>query len=331
MRIGQPLSRRWRSLLGVISIIALLLVYGGLAQQRQMAKRRAASELLRQAQAELQETQRSLAQDPAQAVDDPDLVQPDPKLRERLQQQSRLVERLTREMRSGEDRSVPTWTALYRDGFLRVVRAEGLSRNEYWLWEDATASLRRLFAGLTLGVVLSVLIGLLMGCFSVVDALLLPPFSFLAKIPPTAMLAVFFVLVGTGFEMYLAMLAFGTLPTLAQTVSQSVKSDVPEELIFKASTLGATQLELIWNVIFRQILPRLLDAIRLQVGPAMVLLVAAECIIAGAGFGYRLRLFFQRTDMTVVFVYLLVLGLIGLVLDTALIWLRRWLCPWFGE
>jgi NitT/TauT family transport system permease protein len=145
------------------------------------------------------------------------------------------------------------------------------------------------------------------------------------------MLAVFFVLVGVNFRMYVTMIAFGTLPTLAQTVYQSAKKDVPESLIFKAYTLGASQMELIWNVIYKQILPRLLDAVRLQIGPAMVLLVAAEFTVAGQGFGYRLRLFYIRTDMTVVYVYLILLGTAGLLIDYALIWLRRWLCPWFGE
>ena len=82
---------------------------------------------------------------------------------------------------------------------------------------------------------------------------------------------------------------------------------------------------------YKQILPRLIDAVRLQLGPAMVLLVAAEWMVAGEGFGYRLRLFYQRTDMTVVYLYLVLLGLGGLITDYALIWFRRWLCPWFGE
>jgi NitT/TauT family transport system permease protein len=170
-----------------------------------------------------------------------------------------------------------------------------------------------------------------MGSYSPVGAFFEPPLAFLAKIPPTAMLAVFFVLVGTTLKMYVTMIAFGTLPTLAQSVYQSARKDVPESLVFKAYTLGASHAELIWNVIYKQILPRLIDAVRLQIGPALVLLVAAEWMVAGEGFGYRLRLFYQRTDMTVVYVYLILLGLAGLVVDYALIWFRRWLCPWYGD
>ena len=183
--------------------------------------------------------------------------------------------------------------------------------------------------GLSVSVLASVILGVLMGSYTPIEAFFVPPLSFLAKIPPTAMLAVFFVLVGTDMKMYVTMIIFGTLPTLAQTVYQSARTDVPESLIYKAYTLGASHTELIWNVTFKQILPRLIDAVRLQIGPAMVLLVAAEWMVAGEGFGYRLRLFYQRTDMSVVYVYLLLLGVGGLLADYALISFRRWLCPWF--
>ena len=54
--------------------------------------------------------------------------------------------------------------------------------------------------------------------------------------------------------------------------------EVPQELIDKSYTLGASNLEVVWCVIVRFILPKLLDAIRLQIGPAMVYLIAAEMV-----------------------------------------------------
>ena len=51
-------------------------------------------------------------------------------------------------------------------------------------------------------------------------------------------------------EMYVAMITFGILPILTQTIYLAVK-DVPEENINKAATLGASKLEIIWNVIFK--------------------------------------------------------------------------------
>jgi NitT/TauT family transport system permease protein len=198
-----------------------------------------------------------------------------------------------------------------------------------WLRVDVVASFSRLIAGLATGVFVSVVLGLLMGCYAPIEAFFVPPMSVLAKIPPTAMLAVFFILVGTDLSMHVAMISFGIIPSLSQAVYQSAKTDVPEELIYKAYTLGASQLEIIWNVIFMQILPRVIEAVRLQVGPAMVYLIAAEMIAGSEGLGCRIRLMQRPMAMNVIYVYLAVLGLAGFLMDYSLTWLRRKLCPWF--
>ena len=230
------------------------------------------------------------------------------------------------------DLTVPTFPTLWEMGLKRASTPQGsFQRKEIWIVNDFKATATRLLVSLLIGVACSVALGILMGCADPVEAFFLPPFAFFSKIPATAVLPVFFVLVQIGFKMYVAIIAFGMLPTLAQSISQSVRKDVPVELIFKGLTLGASQFELIWDVIYKQVLPRILDAVRLQIGPALVLLVAAEWMVAGEGIGYRLRLFYIRTDMTVVFVYVILLGLLGLAADYSLIWLRRRLCPWFGD
>jgi NitT/TauT family transport system permease protein len=322
MRIRQPLPRSWRIGLGFLSVVLLVVGYGWLAHTRQVRKRAMAQEQLVAARQQLQDLISRSASTRVQDAESNQFAQA--RLRE-------TIARLERESRSAVDRTVPTWRSLYHDGLVRIVTPQGLGGREYWLWEDAKATFSRLACGLAVGILLASIIGLAMGCYSAIEAFLLPPLSFLAQIPPTAMLAVFFVLVGTQFPMFVTIIAFGMLPTLAQTIYQSAKNDVPDELINKADTLGASEFELIWEVIMRQILPRVIDAVRLQIGPALVLLVAAEWMVAGEGFGYRLRLFFQRTDMTVVFVYLFILGIFGFLLDTALVGLRRLRCPWFGE
>lgn len=227
--------------------------------------------------------------------------------------------------------TVPGWSQLYQ-GVTKTLAPDDFDYDgQCWLWVDSKASFARLATGLGLAVLLGVLIGVAMGCYTLIEAFLLPPLAFLSKIPPTAMLAVFFALVGTNFKFFVAMMFFGVFPSLAQSVYQAVKNDVPDELIYKASTLGASQPEIIWNVIYRQVLPRTLDAIRLQIGPAMVYLIAAEWGNTDVGFGYRLRFQSRLLQMNVVYVYLLYLGCVGLAADYVLTWIRRRLCPWFGE
>lgn len=229
--------------------------------------------------------------------------------------------------RNPDDTTIPTWGQL-ADGVKKISEAN-LRSGERWVIVDSEATAFRLFWGMLYGIVGAVVLGLLMGCFSWIEAFLVPPLSLLAKVPPTAAIAVFFVLVGTGAEMYVAMIAFGILPTLAQSVYLAVR-EVPDEMLFKAYTLGASQTELIWNVIVRTILPKLMDAVRLQIGPAMVYLIAAEMVVGDVGFGYRIRLQSRLLNMNVVYPYLAVLAAFGYAVDYSLRRIQRLVCPWYS-
>lgn len=222
--------------------------------------------------------------------------------------------------------------------FIRDTAADGTTTTREdrswfhsWFWTDALATGGRLLGGLALGILGAVLIGLLMGCYTPIEAMLQAPLDFVAKIPPTAMLAIFFVLFGTDYDLFVAMIAFGIMPSLAQAVYLGARKSVPQELIDKAYTLGASQIEIIWNVIFKQTLPTIIESARLCLGPAMVYLIAAEWMVADVGFGYRLRIQSRLLDMSVVYVYLAMLAVAGYLLDLALRQLAARLCPWFAK
>lgn len=223
------------------------------------------------------------------------------------------------------DSTIPGWSKLW-EGVMSALEPHRRS-GERWLVNDGWATASRLFLGLGLGTLGAVLVGMHMGFYAVFEAMFNPVLSLLAKVPPTAALAVFFVMAGTDTEMYVAMIAFGVLPTLAQSIYLSVR-DVPIERIHKAQTLGASSLEVGWNVIFPEVLPKVIDGIRLQIGPAMVFLIAAEMIVGDVGFGYRIRLQSRLLNMNVVYPYLAYLAAFGFMMDYGLRLLQRWLCPW---
>ena len=198
------------------------------------------------------------------------------------------------------------------------------------LAEDAWSSGQRLAWGLGSGVAGGFVLGLLMGCFPAVDALAGPPIAAFARVPPTAMLAVYLALLSiTSESIFVALIGLGVFPTLTLAIAGAARTDVDEHTVNKAYTLGASTLEVVWNVVLRQILPRMIEAVRLQVGPAMVFLIAAEYAVADSGFGYALRIRSKALDMATVYTYLAILAAFGVVLDFALASLRRWLCPWF--
>ncbi len=235
-----------------------------------------------------------------------------------------------RETQENPNQTVVPSVVSWGEGWQRMTKVN--DRGENWLWEDVKATYGRLFMGLGLGVVLSIVVGVTMGAYTPVAAFFEPPISFLAKIPPTAMLAVYFVVFGTSTQFYVAMVGLSVFFTLAQSIYQAAKKDVSDHGVYKAYSLGASSGEVIYEVLWKQILPRVIEAIRLQVGPAMVFLIAAEYAVGGdAGIGYRIRLQQRILHMDVVYIYLLILGSSGLLFDWGLTFLRRKLCPWSGD
>jgi len=171
-----------------------------------------------------------------------------------------------------------------------------------------------------------------MGCFPLVESVFRWPVTFLGQIPPTAMLAVYLVVYAlTKLPVVEMMICFGILPSLTLTIYNCVKKDVHDESIYKAYTLGASSCEVIWNVVIQQIAPRVIDAIRICIGPALVYLIAGEWANEHIGFGYRLKIQGRLTHMDVVYNYLAILAIFGYLMSLCMIQVRRFVSPWYGK
>jgi NitT/TauT family transport system permease protein len=231
--------------------------------------------------------------------------------------------------KNADQKVIPGWSD-FKEGAARMLRPQGgeESPRPSMLVTDVKATYWRLLLGLVVGVVMSILIGIAMGAYHWAESLLAPAIAFFAKIPPTAMLPIYFVLVGTDQKMFTAMVALGVFFSMAQAVYQAITNEVKDVLVDKAYTLGASDAEIIYEVIWKQVLPSVLDSIRLHVGPAMIFLLAAEMLVGGEGMGFRIRMESRVLNMSVVYIYLAILGITGLIADYLLLWIRQRLCPW---
>ena len=195
-------------------------------------------------------------------------------------------------------------------------------------WNDTRASLCILAKGLGIGISISVALGILMGVLSTVHAMCSPVVSAIAKIPPTAMIALFMVVFGvTGDSFKVALIAFGISPTLALGVSLVARA-VPKNTIVKAYSLGASTFDVIARAVVPQILPQVIDMIRLAVGPAWIYLIAAEYINASEGIGHGIVLSQRMVRIDHILVYVIWLAILGTVIDLAFHALSRLVAPW---
>ena len=82
-------------------------------------------------------------------------------------------------------------------------------------------------------------------------------------------------------------------------------------------------------MVLPQILPRLIDSVRLSLGPAWLFLIAAEAIASESGLGYRIFLVRRYLAMDVILPYVAWITLLAALMDLLLLRARRVLFPWF--
>jgi NitT/TauT family transport system permease protein len=106
---------------------------------------------------------------------------------------------------------------------------------------------------------------------------------------------------------------------------------VPAEQVVKAFTLGASDFTVAYRVVFKQILPRILNSIRLNLKAVMLFLFAGEMIASTDGLAFRIALLRRHMGMDVIIPYVLWVALLLFVVDLAMRTFNRKLHPWFHE
>jgi NitT/TauT family transport system permease protein len=195
-------------------------------------------------------------------------------------------------------------------------------------WTDTRASLWILAEGLGLGIAISTALGVAMGVLSTAHAMFSPVVTAIAKIPPTAMIALFMVVFGvTGDAFKVALIAFGISPTLALGIALAARA-VPKNTIVKAYSLGASTAGVVTRAILPQIVPQAIEMIRLAVGPAWIYLIAAEYINASQGIGHGIVLSQRMVRIDHILVYVIWLAILGTAIDFAFHLVSRLIAPW---
>lgn len=192
---------------------------------------------------------------------------------------------------------------------------------------DIVASLWRVGLGFLLSVVVAIPLGILMGSFASIRALLEPMAGFLRYMPAPAFIPLLILYFGIEEEPKILLIFIGTLFFNMLMIMDAVKF-VPKDLIETTYTLGGTRCQTLVQVICPYVLPNMIDTCRVNMAAAWQLVIVSELIAATEGLGRRISVAgrFLRTDE--IFVGLLVIGLIGLVIDLVFRGVLRWLCGW---
>ncbi|SLN36404.1 Putative aliphatic sulfonates transport permease protein SsuC [Roseivivax jejudonensis] len=225
-----------------------------------------------------------------------------------------------------QDKLLPAPATIW-DTAVRLFSEPDRRTGEILLWRDTAASLRRLAVGVGAGALVSLLLGVLIGLLPYVRRTLSDFVAVISMVPPLALLPILFIVFGLGEMSKIVLIAIGITPLMIRDLAQRVL-DIPHEEIVKAQTLGASTPVIALRVVLPQILPRLISAVRLQLGPAWLFLIAAEAVAAEVGLGYRIFLVRRYLAMDIILTYVIWITLLAFVIDWALKQLSRRAFPW---
>lgn len=212
----------------------------------------------------------------------------------------------------------------------KVLEAFGRLWSTGELLKDTVASLWRVGVGFLLAAILSIPVGVLMGSFASIRALLEPVFGLMRYMPAPAFIPLLILYLGIGEEPKITLIFIGVFFFNSLMVMDTVKF-VSKDLIEATYTLGGDRRQTLMQVIFPHVLPGILDACRINLAAAWQLVIVSELIAATEGLGRRISVAgrFLKTDE--IFVGLIVIGVIGLTFDLLFQYLLRVSCKWASQ
>lgn len=191
------------------------------------------------------------------------------------------------------------------------------------LWRDIVDSLRRVAIGFGAAVVIGIPVGLTLGWYPAANQVVNPVLQILRPISPIAWIPVAIILLGVGDHAATSLIFLGALFPIIVACVDGV-SNVPSVFRFAGRNFGLSPVRMLAQVVFPAALPKIIVGLRIAFGIAWLVVVAAEMIAVDSGLGYLVidsRNSGKRYDLVVA--AMLMIGLIGLILDTCFRRLER--------
>jgi NitT/TauT family transport system permease protein len=209
---------------------------------------------------------------------------------------------------------VATRSAIFPTPWQVVTGALELIRDGT-LFEHIGASLLRVTTGFLLAVAIGVPLGLWMGWVQGAFKTLNPIFQMLRPISPIAWIpiAILWFGVGNASPIYLIFIS-SIFPMIVQTTSGV--HTIEKRYLWAAENFGVSRATLFSQVVIPAVLPQIIVGMRIGLGVAWLVVVAAEMIALRSGLGYLIidsRNAGNRYDLVIA--GMIIIGLIGLMLD----------------
>ena len=217
----------------------------------------------------------------------------------------------------------PTFLAdpitMVKDGYDLIANQGFMSDIGMTIW--------RVLGGFIMASIVAIPLGIAMGAYKPIEALLEPFVSFARYLPASAFVPLLILWSGIGETQKLLVIFIGAVFQLILMIAVIV-SNTRRDLVEAAYTLGAKDRGVIRRVLVPSSAPDIAETLRLVLGWAWTYVIVAELIGASSGIGYMI-INSQALMATGQIIFgIIVIGVIGLISDLAFKYINRWLFAW---
>ena len=193
--------------------------------------------------------------------------------------------------------------------------------------DDVIASCIRIFVSFFAAAAIAVPLGVLMGCFKNLRALLNPTLSGWRYLPAASFMPLLLVWFGPTDMAKLALLFIGVVFFLTALILDNTEA-VPNELTEAALTMGASRWGVVTNVVVPAAAPAIFDSMRNMIAVGWTYLVIAEIVGAVDGIGAMMMRAGRTLSVDMIMAGILTIGVLGILTDIVFRVIARLLLPW---
>lgn len=192
---------------------------------------------------------------------------------------------------------------------------------------DVAISAMRIFVSFLAACIVAIPLGLLMGCFSKVRALVNPTVSGARYLPAASFIPLLLVWFGPTDTQKMALLFLGVIFFLIALILDNVEA-VQKELVEAALTMGANRRQIVIGVVLRAASPAIMDSMRNMIAVGWTYLVIAEIVAAQDGIGAVMMRAGRFLKVDVIMAGILMIGVMGVITDISFRVAAHYAFPW---
>ncbi|MCE5363728.1 nitrate ABC transporter permease [Pseudomonas anguilliseptica] len=183
-------------------------------------------------------------------------------------------------------------------------------------------SLGRVGIGFGLAALIGIPLGFAIGRFVFLAGMLSPIISLLRPVSPLAWLPIGLLVFEAAGPASIWVIFISSIWPIILNTAAGVAS-VPQDYLNVARVLKLSEFKVLTRILFPAVLPHLMTGIRLAIGVAWLVIVAAEMLTGGTGLGFWVWDEWNNLNVEHILIAIIIVGLVGLALEQALLLLAK--------